>query len=74
MIKVLTILKCNTCHNIAAEQTTENTAMVEWVRMIANEKGWLTTNKNGIERHTCPDCQAGHPKSYEHYMGLGGHL
>lgn len=56
MIRVVTTLKCNTCPAIASEQIGK-TDMVEFVRMVANEKGWITADKHGLEVHICPVCQ-----------------
>lgn len=64
MIKVVTILECNICKNTGSQQTTRDTAMVEFVQMVANQKGWITINKNGIRRHICPKCQEAGLENY----------
>lgn len=57
MITVWTRLYCRDCKEVIKARSRE-TAMVEWVRMVAEEKGWIEINiGGGLKRYLCPNCQ-----------------
>lgn len=56
-MKVLTTLRCRTCTG-KIEAVSNGTAMPNWVKMIANRRGWIKVDIGGLERYLCPDCQS----------------
>ena len=52
---VITIVHCDECKREGPEQIA-NVAMINWVRMVAREEGWIIKIRHGKKIDICPDC------------------
>lgn len=57
-VKVITTIRCDKCGKDGPKQKSGKVAMINWVRMVAREYGWVKKIKYGKIKDICPDCIA----------------